>query len=194
MANATSERSTDASSQRAAAANDAPGQAVSDEKKVLSEQKRTEKSKEQCEKKSADIVTRMASIAEQGEKQIAVFDKISQKVQEFYSEKNYTVADYTSLLNAVTVSKAAAEKAIGAVSRESSSFSCDAEDPKLNVEAFKAAVITKNETLKAYKTSIKDLIVAIKSSATDGDTVAPESSLETEQQDEPLSNVTSEER
>lgn len=145
-----------------------------DEKKQLVAAKLAENKMKVCEKR-LDIIKRIMSKAhERGQKQLDVFTKIADRTNTFYEEKNYSVANYEDLVAAVDEKRQSAELSIAMSSETIDQFVCDSEDPLAIKDLFKAQIKDQNTALKEYRTAIKDLIVAIKSSKSQSDRTTTE--------------------
>lgn len=128
-----------------------------------SDSKRLSKAKlNVCAKKTKHVNQVMDRITERATAQLAVFTKISDRTQAFYVSKGKTFAGYDALVATATAAKIKAEADITAL-KAVDSFTCDSADPKGSVEAFKAKTKLVVADLKAYKTAVKNLIVAVKS-------------------------------
>lgn len=114
-----------------------------------------------CENREAKITAIMTRSITRAEKQLALFTKISERVKTFYTEKGRVVANYDDLVAAVDTAKAEAEANLETL--KGVDFECSAEDPKGDIEAFKLALKSINQDLKDYRTSVKNLIVGVKS-------------------------------
>lgn len=115
-----------------------------------------------CAKKTKHVNQVMIRINERATSQLAVFTKISDRTQAFYTAKGKTVAGYSALVAAASAAKQKAVTDIAAL-KSGGAFSCDSANPKGSVEAFKAKTKLVVADLKAYKTAVKNLIVAVKS-------------------------------
>ncbi len=115
-----------------------------------------------CVKKTKHVNQVMNRITERATAQLAVFTKISDRTQAFYLSKGKTVAGYDILVAAAATAKLKAETNIAAL-KATGAFTCDSADPKGSVEAFKTKTKLVVADLKAYKTAVKNLIVAVKS-------------------------------
>jgi len=105
----------------------------------------------------------MSRVSDRGTKQLAVFTKISDRVQAFYLKKGKILDNYDVLVAEVNTTKATAESAVADVKSTSVTFTCDGADPKGAIDAFKTKVQAQRAALKAYKTAVKNLIVGVKS-------------------------------
>jgi hypothetical protein len=117
-----------------------------------------------CEKRVAVITRIMTNAAQMGTRHLGVFDKILQRVQEFYTTKKLTVENYDALVAAAASKKEAAQTAIKAV-EDNVNFDCSAENPVGKVNAFNGQVRAMHKALKDYRTSVKDVLVAVKQAA-----------------------------
>jgi hypothetical protein len=117
-----------------------------------------------CEKRVNVIKNIMAKAATQGAKHLEVFNKIATRVEEFYVNKKLSVSNYDALVAEVNAKKAAAQTAIDAV-KNNTNFSCDDSNPIGKIDAFNGQVRAMHSALKDYRTSIKNLIVAVKQAA-----------------------------
>jgi hypothetical protein len=115
-----------------------------------------------CEKREEKIKNIMSRIVDRGEKQLELFTKISDRVQAFYEDKELSVANYDDLVVEVEAKKADAQAALDAIDDTTVEFACVGTDPKGAAESFKEALKSKIAALKAYKTAVKDLLVAVK--------------------------------
>lgn len=120
-----------------------------------------------CQKHEKNITNIMSRIADRGQKQIDLFTLIADRTKDFYVKKGNTVASYDSLVADVAAKKAAAEAAVQSVTSTITTFKCDGTDPKGIATGFKESLKAEIAVLKAYKTSVKNLIVAVKSVQSD---------------------------
>lgn len=114
-----------------------------------------------CEKRQTTIANIMKRSATRTANQLAVFDKIATRVQDFYVKKGNTLENYDQLVAAVTAARAEATTSVNAL--KNFSFSCDSDDPKGNADEFKAQLRAVQQDLKDYRTAIKNLILGVKS-------------------------------
>lgn len=115
-----------------------------------------------CENRKTKITAIMARSITRAEKQLALFTTIATRVKAFYAEKGRTAANYDQLVAAADAAKAKAEANLETL-KGLDAFDCNSEDPKGEIEAFKLALKSINSDLKDYRTSVKNLIVAVKS-------------------------------
>lgn len=120
-----------------------------------------------CKNKERVIINRLDALTRLVATQETSFDKIAARVENFYTEKvltaGKTVANYNNLVTDIAAKKAAVDASLATAKTNSSNFSCSADDPKGDLTQFKTDMQAVKNALKDYRTSIKNLIVAIKS-------------------------------
>ena len=116
-----------------------------------------------CQKREKAITNIMTRLGDRGQKQVDLFSKIAERTEAFYTKKGKTLTNYDALVADVSAKKAAAQTSVDTIKSTSVEFKCDGTDPKGVVASFKDSLKTEVATLKAYKTSVKNLIVGVKS-------------------------------
>lgn len=144
------------------------------ERKEAAQKRLTEAKMTACEKHEEKITAMMTRIADRGQKQIDLFTTISERTQQFYEDKGNVLSNYDTLVAETAAKKEAAQAAIDSVKASSAEFSCDGEDPRGAATAFKENLKLKIEALQAYRASVKDLIVGVKSVQTSESTTNTE--------------------
>jgi len=95
------------------------------------------------------------------------FDAISGRVETYYTSKvvpsGKTVANYDSLVADINNKKAAVGTALTTAQNAVTGFSCTSSDPKGQLTQFRQDMQAVKSALKDYRTSIKNLIVAVRS-------------------------------
>jgi hypothetical protein len=104
----------------------------------------------------------MARIIERGTRQTELFSTIAARVENFYTKSGKTVNNYDQLVAAVNAAEAKAQTDLTSL-KSLDAFTCNGSNPKGQVSDFRTALQTEIQDLKAYRTSIKNLIVAVKS-------------------------------
>jgi hypothetical protein len=135
-------------------------QAMKDERKTRLDETR----KKVCETKSDKINQILQKRSTQATKQLEVFNKISDRVQAFITDKNLTVKNKDALLTAITEKQAAVQAAIDA--NAATTFNCDNTSADKPLQIPRTTMAAVRDALKEYRTAIKDLIVNVRSSAT----------------------------
>lgn len=156
--------------------------------------KLADKRLEVCNKR-ADRINQIASQSvQQSRKNLAVFAGIEQRVEDFYTTKQLSVANYDALTTAADQKKADAEAALQVASE--TSFSCDQTNPAHPGEVIKSLMQTQHQALKDYRTAVKNLIVAVKkglsisSDSQQGDSTSTKDSTDTNKTDKTTTEST----
>ncbi len=116
-----------------------------------------------CQNREKAINNILSRIADRGKKQLDLFTTIATKTETFYTNKGKTLSNYDALVADVTAKKDMAQTAVDTIKNSSVSFKCDGTDPKGVISGFKDSLKSEIEVLKAYRTSVKNLIVGVKS-------------------------------
>lgn len=116
-----------------------------------------------CLNRQKAITNIMARIADRGQKQLTLFTTIATRVEAFYTDKCKTLSSYDALVADVNAKAAAAQATVDAVKTASTGFSCEGTDPKGFVDSFKSSLKSEISALQDYRTSVKNLIVGVKS-------------------------------
>jgi len=117
----------------------------------------------ECQSHQTAISNIMTRISDRGQKQIDLFSTITDRVEKFYTDKGTVLTDYDTLVSAVTDAKAHAVETVASTQTASTGFSCEDNDPKGHADSFKTNLKSQITALNDYKTSVKNLIVGIKS-------------------------------
>jgi hypothetical protein len=115
---------------------------------------------EVCEKRQAKINEITRHGAAQNTRQLAVFQKIEEKVMQFATAKNITGTGVDAALAAANEKEAAALAAIEA--SQSTTFTCATTDAANPGGAIQQAITTRHAALKEYRTAVKNLIATVK--------------------------------
>lgn len=116
-----------------------------------------------CEAQQKAITNIMGHIADRGQNQLDLFTTIATRVENFYTEKGKTLSNYDSLVADVNAKKAAALTVVSNVKNADTTFNCSGDDPHGVISGFKTSLQQEISALKEYRTSIKNLIVGVKS-------------------------------
>lgn len=112
-------------------------------------------------KKRSDQLTKMAT------NMLDVFDKIATRVETYYTSKvvpsGKTVANYSTLVTDIQTKRTAAQIALKTAQTNASGFTCTSDNPKGQLTQFREDMKAVKTALKDYRTSIKNLIVAVRS-------------------------------
>lgn len=112
-------------------------------------------------KKRGDQLTKMAT------NMLEKFDAIEKRVQEHYTSKvvpsGKTVSNYDTLVAEIQTKKTVVQTALTTAQTNATSFTCTGNDPKGQITQFRDDMKAVRSALKDYRTSIKNLIVAVRS-------------------------------
>lgn len=120
-----------------------------------------------CQAKEESIKNRLSHLNQLATNMQEKFDAIAERVKEYYTTKvvpsGKTVANYDTLVANVATKKTQVQTALTKAQDDVAGFSCDGEDPKGHLTTFRLDMQAVKGALKEYRTSIKNLIVAIRS-------------------------------
>ena len=115
-----------------------------------------------CQQRQATVTKIMSNITTRVNNQLTLFNKIATNVENFYNSSNskHTVTNYATLVQNTNQAK------LQALNDQSNldvnaSFSCSSNNPKGMVTTFQGYMKTEISDLGNYRTSIKNLIVAV---------------------------------
>jgi len=114
-----------------------------------------------CEARKASLDKRMSRLVTQAEKHKSVFDSIYVKVKNFHDSKQLSVANYDTLTVKVDSAQANAAAKIVTLKALDIQVDCTQTNVADSVGAFRQAVSDTRDTLKTYRTALKDLISAL---------------------------------
>lgn len=155
----------------AEASNDTTGKLRDQAKQMLTEKRQAAHQHSEAERQKsctahqAEINQRIANYSTAAQRHLGVFNDIFAKAQTFHDNKNLTVTDYASLAAAATAKQSAAQTAVDALKGLSVNIDCTQPDPASSLATVKSAVSNARTALQAYRSAIKDLIVALKAAA-----------------------------
>lgn len=123
-----------------------------------------------CEARMDNIENRSVKLAERAAKMEENFGAIAGRVETYYTEKlvpaGGTVTNYDALVADIATKKAAVDSALAEAKAKASAFDCtDKEAAKTWVKEYRLAMQKVITALNAYKTSVKNLIVAVRTAA-----------------------------
>lgn len=97
------------------------------------------------------------------------FDLIAQRSVDYYNRSvvpnGKTVSNYDALITDIQTKKETIQSALTIVQTDSNNFSCTSDDPKLLMSQFRLNMQLVKINLRNYRTSIKNLITAIRSAS-----------------------------
>lgn len=127
---------------------------------------RTDKERQKiCEEKSADITKKLNKKIADANKHKAVFDKIFTRIKDFKEAKQLSPSNYDALVASATNAQTAAANSIAALQAFEVTVDCtQIDDATKKLAGFKEALSQTRDSLKEYKTAVKNVIVAVKTS------------------------------
>ncbi|HSX17249.1 MAG TPA: hypothetical protein VLH86_04060 [Patescibacteria group bacterium] len=140
-------------------------------KKTAAEQERDKRKQEAfqkaCENRRNSFETRLGNIDRHYTNHLATLDKITERVKTFKTDKNLTVANYDALVADVAAKRQAVVDLQATLKQQADAFTCgnDQTVAKANLQVYKDALRQEIDAMKAYRTSVKNLIVAVKTAA-----------------------------
>lgn len=130
-----------------------------------------------CQSHEQVLKTRMDNLVRFATNMMDTFNRISLRVQEFYKNKvltqGKTVGNYDALLADISVKQAVVKSDINIAQSDVNDFVCTGVDPKGHLTQFRIDMQSVKRSLKDYRTSIKNLIVAVHSVASESATSTP---------------------
>jgi len=131
------------------------------------DRQKQEKFRKACENRTGTFKTRLGNIDTRTQKQLDTMDKIVERVKTFKTNKNLTVDNYDALLADVAAKRQVVVDLHDVLKQQTTSFTCgdDQSQAQANVQTFKDALKQEIDAIKAYRTAIKNLIVAVKTAA-----------------------------
>ncbi len=124
--------------------------------------------KQKCQQAEAKIGQHTSNFTVHIQRQLQVFENISQKVRDFATKKNLTVAQEQALLAQIQAAKDKVVATLSTLKTDSSSFRCDGTNPKGTLKSFQTGAALARSDLKAYRDSVRELIKAVR--AANGET------------------------
>lgn len=120
-----------------------------------------------CQVKEKIITNRSNNMVNHVNRLITVFDSIVTRIQNYYLTRlvpqGKTLANYDALILDIQTNKNVLTPLLETIQADVTNFKCDGDDPKGQLDQFKEDMHAVIAGLKAYKTSIRNLIVAIAS-------------------------------
>lgn len=120
-----------------------------------------------CQVREDAVKTRMTHLIQLATDMMNKFDTHAARVENFYATKvlpsGKKVSNYDSLVSDIGTKKAAVSVALTKVQLNTQGFTCSTGDPKQLMTKFRKDMQDVKKALKDYRTSIKNLIVAIRS-------------------------------
>ena len=115
---------------------------------------------------SANITRRSNHLVELADKMIKVFTSIANRVEQYYLTKvvpaGATLPTYDALVADITTKQNAITPLLEAAQADATNFSCTGNNPKAQLTQYKTDMQAVIRGLKEYRTSVRNLIVAVR--------------------------------
>lgn len=121
----------------------------------------TERRQKVCEQRKVSINNKVTAFSKSADNILTRFDVVYTRVKAFKTDKKADVANYDALIAAADAKQAAATEAVAALKETSTTFDCASTDPAQTLATIKAATVDARTALKEYRTSIKNIVVAL---------------------------------
>lgn len=125
----------------------------------------TNSSPRSCQARESAVKIRMKQLTQLATTMETTFNNIDDRVTNFYTNtvlsSGRSVANYSSLVNDISDKKTAVQASIVKTNLDIDNFSCTTGNPKNLLNQFRLDMQSVKTALKNYRTSIKNLIVAV---------------------------------
>ena len=155
------------------------------EKEVKSQAQASDTAKERaCENRENAIKKRSDQLIRFTNNQFRVFTSIADRVKTYYTDivipSGVMVENYNDLVEEIANKQATVSAELDKATAEYKEFTCSSEKPGSQISAFRTGMQAVKQALKDYRTSIKNLIVAVRSAIDADDESTKETEKETE--------------
>jgi len=133
-----------------------------EEKKEIARERLSATKLKVCTIQKEKITNIMERVIERSQRHIDTITAISDRTKTFYEEKGYELDIYVTLTEAVETARVAAQTETEGLMSESD-FTCESDGPKSDIQDFRNQVLAKRDAIGAYRSAVKNLIVAVKS-------------------------------
>lgn len=120
-----------------------------------------------CQTRERNIKNRSVRLEDLVRNMESKFDTTEKRVEDYYTNtvipSGKTVANYDALISDIQAKKAVVQSALTKTQTDFNGFSCTANDPKGSMTQFRQNMQAAKQALGDYRTSIKNLIVAVRS-------------------------------
>ena len=131
------------------------------ERRAGKETRTAEHRQKACEQRKVSINNKVTAFSKSADNILTRFDAVYTRVKDFKTDKKVDVANYDELIAAADAKQAAATEAVAALKETSTEFDCTSTDPAQTLATIKAATVDARTALKEYRTSIKNIVVAL---------------------------------
>lgn len=128
-----------------------------------------------CLAREAAVKKRMTQLSQLVANQYRVFDRNAARVQDYYTNtvlpSGRTVSNYAALVNDIAAKKVLVDEAVTEAKNSISAFSCASGNPRTLMNDFRINMQSVKTALKNYRTTIRNLIVAVR--GLNGESITP---------------------
>ncbi len=118
-----------------------------------------------CEARASNVQKQLATLISMASNMLDVFANHATRVEDYYKNvilpTGKTVSNYDALVATIATKKQAVTDAWNKTKTDASGFSCTTGDPKQLLLQFRTDMQATKQALHAYRTAIKNLIVAV---------------------------------
>ena len=119
-----------------------------------------------CQVHEKEIEDRHDSLDKLASRMLSVFDEIAKRVEDFYTNKvvpsGKSLPNYNALVADIASKRLAVQTALTNTQNDIAGFKCTADNPKAQITQYRLDMQAVKKALQDYRTSIKNLIVAIR--------------------------------
>lgn len=119
-----------------------------------------------CEAREAAVTQRMNGLIRMAKNMVDVFEKISGRVQTFYTNvvlpSGKSLPNYDALIADIAAKKQTVLNSLSAAEDKVAAFNCESGDPAMVLREFRQDMQQIKTDLAAYRKAIRNLIVAVK--------------------------------
>lgn len=120
-----------------------------------------EKRKQLCENRKNAIDNKLNAFTAAADKHLARLNGAYTKLKDYQTKNNVSVSNYDELISAADAKQQAATEAVAALKSVSGGIDCSSADVAVQLKTVKEAAATARNALKAYRTSLHDILVAL---------------------------------
>lgn len=135
-----------------------------EQRKELAREKLDDKKKALCEERKTAVNKVMSNVVERSKNHFDRITTIYTQTTQFYETKALTVSNYADLIATIETAKTAAAAADQDLTNIST-FSCDSDGPKADIQAFRNKRLDKVDAMGAYRDAVKTLVKAVRDAA-----------------------------
>lgn len=132
-----------------------------------------------CQNHEDEIKEKLGNLGDFVSRALGTFDAIASRVENFYTTKvapTHPISNYQALVSDIAAKRAAAVTALTNAQSDINGFVCTGANPKGQITQYRVDMQLVKQALKDYRTSIKNLIVAVKAEVEGSESPEPSGS------------------